>query len=334
MVIELLIAVAVALFASVGEYAHSKRVKRVARLAFGATGAPAPWACAAPFIRFIGLGLATWGALVLMSWDPVEGDASPSAKALRQLLVVLDVSPSMQIKDAGPDAEKTTRAIWAGKVTQGILDRLDMKDTRITMIAFYSKALTVLKDTTDKNVVANMLDGLPMWVAFEPGPTKFNEGVQEALKIARPWARKSSTLVVITDGDLDQGAAALGSVSMPASIADTIVIGVGDPNNPTIVAGHPSRQDQWTLKQIAAKLGGYYHEGNRLHLPSSVLAKLTMMTPRTGSSLGLREAALIAIGTGAGMVGLIGPALMLFGTPAEFARQRRRVQDLAPEGVV
>jgi hypothetical protein len=51
----------------------------------------------------------------------------------------------MQIKDAGPDAEKVSRARWAGKLTQAILDRLDMKDTRITLVGFYTKALPILR---------------------------------------------------------------------------------------------------------------------------------------------------------------------------------------------
>ena len=105
----------------------------------------------------------------------------------------------MQVKDAGPEVEKISRARWAGKLLQAILDRLDMKETRITVVAFYTKAIPVLQDTTDKNVVSNMMDGLPMHVAFDAGATDVNAGVELALKLAKPWARRSATLVVITD---------------------------------------------------------------------------------------------------------------------------------------
>jgi hypothetical protein len=90
---------------------------------------------------------------------------------------------------------------------------------------------------------------------------------------------------------------------VPSSIASTIVIGVGDPNKASLVSGHSSRQDSWSLKQVAARLGGIYHEGNRLHLPSRILDQLAMVTPRVSDVIGLRDAGLIAIGVGAGASG-------------------------------
>ncbi len=170
----------------------------------------------------------------------------------------------MLIKDAGPDEEKVTRSQWAGKVVQGVLDRLDMKETRISMVVFYTKAMTVLTDTTDKNVISNMFDGLQLYVAFDPGPTDLASGVNSALQIARPWARRSTTLIIVSDGDAKSE---LGQVTLPPAIADTIVIGVGDPNKASIVSGHSSKQEAMSLKTLAARLGGTYHEGNRLPPP-------------------------------------------------------------------
>ncbi|MEY3232593.1 MAG: hypothetical protein RL689_2682 [Planctomycetota bacterium] len=326
MVIALAIAAGCLAVAVIGERLHAARVARVARLAFGPTGEPAAWTMLAPAARCAGVFLLAWGSVTLAMHDPVEAEVTPDAKASRQLLVCLDVSPSMQVADAGPDAEKVTRAAWAGKVFRGILDRIDMKTTRITLVVFYSKALVVLEQTTDKNVIANMLDGLPMHVGFDAGPTDMAAGLRECMRLAKPWDRKTATLVVIGDGDVEQGAASIGSLALPPSIADTIVIGVGDPSRATLVSGHSSRQDAWTLKQVAAKFGGIYHDGNRLHLPSSVLDGLTMLSPRSGWTLGLREAALLATAVGAAMVAGIGPLLAAFGTPRGFAAQRRRVR--------
>jgi Ca-activated chloride channel family protein len=314
------IAGVVAFLAGLGEHLHAKRVQRVARLAFGPTGKPALWAVVAPAVRTAGLAAAAWGAAVLVNYDPIGGDQTPAPRASRQLLIALDVSPSMLIKDAGPEAEKVSRSQWAGKVVQGVLDRLDMKQTRITLVAFYTKAMTVLQDTTDKNVISNMFDGLQLHVAFDPGSTDLASGVNSALQIARPWARRSTTLVVISDGDAKSE---LGQVSLPPAIADVIVIGVGDPNKATVVSGHSSKQEALSLKTLAARLNGTYHEGNRLHLPSEVLKKLSMITPSGGNDLGLRDAGLIALGAGASLTALIGPALMLFGLPRAHARAQR-----------
>jgi hypothetical protein len=327
MVIHYLVALVALLLAATAEWLHARRTARVARLAFGTTGKPSRWTAAAPIVRVLGLAAAAWGASVLVAYDPVGGDQTPAPRASKQLLIALDVSPSMLTKDAGPDEEKLSRSQWAGKVVQGVLDRLDMKQTRITLVVFYTRAITVLTDTTDKNVISNMFDGLQLHVAFEPGPTDLATGVNSALQIARPWARHSTTLLVVSDGDANTD---LGPVNIPPAIADTIVIGVGDPNKATLVSGHSSKQETMSLKALAARLHGYYHEGNRLHLPSEILKKLTMITPNAGAELGIRDAGLIALTTGAGMTALIGPALMAFGLKRSYAKDRRAALNRTP----
>ena len=315
--IPLLVGVAALVLAAIAEHRHAQRVARVARLAFGPAGKPAAWTHAAPFARTVGLALAAFGATVLLRYDPVETDIEPDPRASRQLLVVLDVSPSMNLSDAGPSTEKVMRGVWAGKVLQGILDRLDMKDTRVSMVAFYTKAIPMLQDSTDKNVLSNLMDGLPLYTAFKPGETDLNAGLVAAFEMAKGWARRSTTLVVISDGDLSKP---VNPPARPASIADAIVIGVGDPNRATTLAGHASRQDAWTLKSLAGKLDGYYHDGNSRHLPREIIEKLTMIAPRVADGIGLREAGLLSLGVGCALVGLIGPLLILFGAPRAYLR--------------
>ena len=303
--------------AAVAERLHARRTARIARLAFGPQGRPAAWTRLAPFARIAGLGLAVFGAVLLLAHDPIETETEPDPRASRQLLVVLDVSPSMNLADAGPSTEKEMRGVWAGKVLRGILDRLDMKDTRVSMIAFYTKAVPMLQDSTDKNVLANLMDGLPLYTAFKPGETDMQAGLEAAFEMAKGWARRSTTLVVISDGDLSKP---VNPPARPASIADAIVIGVGDPNRATSVGGHASRQDAWTLKSLAGKLDGYYHDGNARHLPREILERLTMIAPRVSDAIGLREAGLIALGVGCALTGLVGPLLVLFGAPRAYLR--------------
>ncbi len=321
MVMPWLIALAAVVLAMLAEWLHAKRVARVARLAFGSAGKPSAWVAFAPAIRVLGIGAAVWGAAVLYQYDPVGGDQTPAPRASKQLLIALDVSPSMLIKDAGPETEKVSRSVRAGALVQGILDRLDMKETRITLVAFYTKALTVLQDSTDKNIIANMFDGLQLHVAFEGGSTDLASGVNASLEIAKPWARRSTTLVVISDGD---ARATLGAVNLPPAIADTIVIGVGDPFKATLVSGHSSKQETWSLKQLAARLNGTYHEGNRLQLPSEVLKKLSMISPNAGEAMGSRDAGLLAVGIGGAMTAGIGPLLMLAGLRRSYVTERKR----------
>jgi Ca-activated chloride channel family protein len=318
--IALLAAVAALLLATFGEWMHAKRTARIARLAFGEAGRPARWTVIAPFVRVLGLTLTAFGAAILFQFDPIESDDTPNPRASRQLLVVLDVSPSMNLKDSGPDTEKIMRGVWAGKVLQGILDRIDMKDTRISLIAFYTKALPMLQDTTDKNLLPNLMDGLPLYTAFKSGDTDMQSGIDAAFAMAKGWARGSTTLVVISDGDLTK---TVNPGPRPASIADVIVIGVGDPVRGIVLSGHNSRQDAWVLKTLAGRLDGYYHDGNTKHLPSEIIDQLTMIAPRVGDVLSLREAGLVALAFGCAALGLIGPLLLWFGTPRGYAAALR-----------
>lgn len=318
--IALLAAVAALLLATFGEWMHAKRTARIARLAFGEAGRPARWTVIAPFVRVLGLTLTAFGAAILFQFDPIESDDTPNPRASRQLLVVLDVSPSMNLKDSGPDTEKIMRGVWAGKVLQGILDRIDMKDTRISLIAFYTKALPMLQDTTDKNLLPNLMDGLPLYTAFKSGDTDMQSGIDAAFAMAKGWARGSTTLVVISDGDLTKP---VNPGPRPASIADVIVIGVGDPVRGMVLSGHNSRQDAWVLKTLAGRLDGYYHDGNTKHLPSEIIDQLTMIAPRVGDVLSLREAGLVALAFGCAALGLIGPLLLWFGTPRGYAAALR-----------
>lgn len=312
MVIALATGLAAALVAAFAERRHARRVSRVARMAFGPGGTPARWAHAAPALRVTGMALAAFGAATLLRLDPLANPPTPNPRAARQLLVVLDVSPSMNLEDAGPTVPKRMRGAWAGTVLRGILDRLDMADTRVSVVAFYTKAAVMVRSSDDKDLVAGLMDGLPLYTAFASGETDMQAGLDEAFAMARPWARDSATLVVISDGDL---AKPVNPVRVPASIADSIVIGVGDPNRPTVIAGHASRQDAWMLKRLAGKLEGTYHDGNVRHLPGDVLDRLASIAPRTASGIGERELGIVTLAAGASMLGLLVPALIRFGAP-------------------
>ena len=307
--LALVCAVLAAAVIAVAEAIHNRRVGRVRHLAFGASGRPRLWTAIAPVVRVLSTAAIVWGMIVLYLLPPRIIDKEPTQEASKHLLVCLDASPSMFVEDSGADG-KTKRAIWAGAVIQAILDRLDTDTTRVTVFAVYTKSIPVIEDTFDMNVVRNVLDGLPLYAAFEAGPTKLSSGVNEALAYARKWKANSATLLVISDGDSEEQ---VNVRTIPPSIADAIVVGVGDPVRPTMIAGHRSVQDTSSLKALAVKLKGIYHQGNNKHLPSQVLDRLTMIRPRIGEGLGLRELALLCIACGGSGLCLVGPALLLFG---------------------
>ncbi|MFN7451162.1 MAG: hypothetical protein ACK5RF_22970 [Pirellula sp.] len=308
LVIALLFTVAVAL----AEWLHQRRVVRVAYLAFGDKGGPRRWVYSVPVLRTLSVALAVWGMAVLLFLEPSAVDKEPTSEASKHLLVCLDASPSMFVEDSGPDG-KTKRAIWAGEVIQAILDRLDTETTRVTVFAVYTKSIPVIEDTFDMNVVRNLLDGLPLYAAFDSGSTKLSTGIKDALTYAKQWKPDSSTLLIVSDGDSDERPQIR---SIPSSIADTIIVGVGDPVRPTVISGHRSTQDVASLKSLASKMKGVYHQGNNKHLPTNILNKLTMVRPRIGEGMGLREWAVWCIGIGGSILAMLGPSLLLFGKRA------------------
>lgn len=324
--VALWIAIAVAVLVLLAELLHQRRIRRIAHLAFGPDGRPAAWTSIAAPLRVFAAAAATWGLLVLASADPAVREEIPTREASRHLLIALDVSPSMQLVDAGPDAEKESRAIRAGRIVQGVLDRLDASTTRVSLVAFYTDALPVLTETFDKEVVRNALDGLPMSTAFESGATKITEGVAKSLETARSWMPGTATLLVVSDGDELTSTAI---PALPASIADVLVVGVGDPQQTMSVGGHASRQDTVSLKQLAARLGGVYHQGNTRHPPSGMLEDLTMIEPRLSDADGLRELAIYASVAGVAALALLGPLLSIAGRPRSWSRGWRGTEELS-----
>ncbi len=321
---HIIIAFAVLVFVGIAEWLHARRVARVARLAFGPSGRASRWTIVVAPSRTIAAALATWGLMFLVTYDPIEIDRKPAKIASNHLLVLLDVSPSMQLKDSGAEAQGISRAKRAGEVVQAVLDRLDMENTRISIVAFYTDALAIVQDTFDKEVIRNALDGLPMYTAFESGPTDLKKGLIKAFEIARLWPADSATLLIVTDGDVATGIPSV----IPSSIADTIVVGLGDPVKSSDVNGHASRQDTMGLRQLATRLGGFYHDGNRKHLPSDVVNSLTMIAPRVGGNWSVRDLALLAVGIGCSTLAFIGPLLTFFGRPRSFAREINAVKPL------
>jgi Ca-activated chloride channel family protein len=182
-------------------------------------------------------------------------------------------------------------------------------------------------DTKDLEVVRNIFGDLPMHYAFPAGKTDLFSGLIEAAKIAHPWQPKSTLLLLLSDGDT---VPATGMPKLPASIADVLVVGVGDPRSGSFIDGRMSRQDASSLRQIAVRLNGTYHDGNQKHLSSELLSQLTVIPRKTAfEQLTRREYALLACGLGGTLLALLPMLLHYRGTrwrPGVYAATRQQSQ--------
>ncbi|MFN9276804.1 MAG: vWA domain-containing protein [Planctomycetota bacterium] len=286
------VAVAVAL-TLVGELLHARRGARFAARGFGPGGRPAPVAVAAPLLRPLAVGLLAWGFVTLAQLPPKihRGEEVPPEE-WRHLVLVFDVSPSMLLKDAGVGGDQT-RVARARELLDSLFERVPLGKFKVTVIATYNGAKPVVEDTTDFEVVRHVLSEVDLRYAFKAGSTKLFDGIAEAARIAKPWRIGSTLLVIVSDGDT---VPASGMPELPPSIGGSLVIGVGDHLAGKFIAGHQSRQDESTLRQVANRLGGEFHNGNKRHVPSDVLSVAAADSRKPLlQRLTLREYALIAI---------------------------------------
>jgi Ca-activated chloride channel family protein len=310
--VTLAVTLGVAVLALLGELLLHRRVTRIAHLAFGPSGRPAPLGRTAPFLRVPAATALAWGLVTLLFVEPkVHKGEEVKPEDWRHLVMVYDVSPSMLLKDAGPNGDQT-RAERAKVLVDSLFERVPIGKFKITVIATYNGAKPVVEDTADLEVVRHILTEIDMRYAFKAGSTKLFDGLAEAARIAKPWRVGSALLVVVSDGDT---VPATGMPPMPPSIGGTLVIGVGDHLAGKFIAGHQSRQDESTLRQVAIRLGGEFHNGNRRHVPSDVLSAASADARKPLiERLTLREYALLAIALGSALLAGLPMLLHWFGT--------------------
>ena len=304
--------VAVFLIVLGAELIHATRIRRVATLAFGPRCKPAAWVLVASLLRVSAVAALCWGLTTLLLLAPMvhRADYIPENE-YKHVVLVLDVSPSMRLQDAGPEKSES-RMRRARAVMESFFQRVPIEQYRITVVATYNGAKPVVVDTKDMEVVRNILSDLPMHYAFPSGKTDIFAGLAEAAKIAHKWNPKSTVLMLVSDGDT---VPSTGMPKMPASIRNVLVVGIGDPLKGKFIDGKNSRQEVTTLRQVATRLGGVYHNGNEKHLGTDLIKQLTASS---GSGvldkLTRREYALIACMVGALVLALLPLMLHYWGT--------------------
>jgi Ca-activated chloride channel homolog len=313
-------AAVVAVFA---EWLHARRTRRLARLAFGPENQPRLWTRATPPLRVLALAGAVWALVVLRAFDGSSRNRERQAAATRHLMVLLDVSPSMQLADAG-ERGADRRAARAADLLRSVMERAPSAEVKITMACFYTDALLLVKECADREVIWNFADNLPLHIAYRPGKTDLVKSLNTAGEFVKDFPRKSTTLLVLSDGDTVPDT---GLKPMPSAVSEIIFAGVGDPTRGTFIDGHLSRQDNASLSQLARRLGGNYHNGNVKQVPSEMLRRL-LAPDETNEKfkVNLRVLAMIVLASSAALLCLLPLLLEYLGSawkPVAKAGMRR-----------
>lgn len=268
-------ALAAAALAACGEWLHSRRVGRLGPLAFGPPARPRIWTRITPVIRVMALAGLAWSLVTLIAYDNRARNRDLNANVTRHLMVLLDVSPSMLLKDAGEGGAQMRKA-RAHDVLKSVLDRVPGDNVRFSVAGFYTEARLMVKECRDREVVLFLAGETPFHITYRPGKTDLLASLNEAGVFMKDWERKSTTLLVISDGD---SVPPTGLNLMPSSVSEVIFAGVGDPGRGTFIDGHLSRQDTANLSQLARRLGGKFFDCNTRQIPSDALRKLNAEDP-------------------------------------------------------
>ena len=319
-------AFAIAALAAVGEWLHGRRVARLSRLAFGPAARPRAWTKLAPPLRVAALAGVVWALFTLIAFNHLSRDRDRHATVTRHLMILLDVSPSMQLTDAGESGNQP-RAVRTAELLKSVLSRVPGDNVRFSAASFYTEARMLARECQDRELIVHFAAEVPFHFTYKPGKTDLLKSLNQTGEMMKDWPRKSTTLLVISDGDSVSPA---GLKPMPSAVADVLFVGVGEAARGTFIDGHLSRQDSATLTQLARRLGGKYFDGNTRQIPSDALQKLNAEDPSSAKWQADRRLVAIAVlAASAALLCLLPLLLEWFGSawkarlPATPARLKR-----------
>lgn len=295
-------ALTAAVLTAFGEYLHARRLARIGALAFGPIGRPRLWTRVVPICRVAALAGLAWALVTLIAFSNRSRDRDRSARTTKHLMIMLDVSPSMFLADAG-DGGADPRQARAYAVLKSVLDRVPGDNVRFTVAGFYTEARLMVKECRDRELILHLASDTPFHITYQPGKTDVLKSLNQVGEMMKDWERKSTTLLVISDGD---SVPPSGLKPMPSSVGEVIFAGVGDPGRGTFIDGHLSRQDTANLSQLSRRLGGKFFDCNTRQIPSDALRKLNTEDPGAAKwRTDRRMAALIVLAVAASMLCLI-----------------------------
>ncbi len=226
------------------------------RLLEGASGTPrASLNRALPPLRIIALALLVVG----LARPEVPVGIKRAAGAGIDIILTLDISGSMEIKDLGPQS----RFHVARDVLSDFIDGAGQN--RLGLVVFAKQAFTQAPLTADHKMVRALLDEVEIGI-LQDG-TAIGMAIATAASRLRNSEAKSKVIILLTDGannagDIDPVTAARTAAALGLKI---YAIGVGkerDPSQPPLDFGASqpagTELDEETLKKVAGAAGQYF----------------------------------------------------------------------------
>nr|WP_282604040.1 VWA domain-containing protein [Vibrio crassostreae] len=182
-------------------------------------------------------------AIVIASGVTWKKQPSPFGEDKSSLVIVLDNSASMMVKDLAPSRLKRSK--------QKIIDLLESRDGgRASLIAYSGTAHVVMPMTEDVEVFKPLLNAVSPMIMPKKG--KFAEKAIPLIDATEKSIDQPMTVLLVTDG-LGSETAELLSAKFEESKHQLIIWGAGNPKKSSSIAF-----EELKLKNLASAAGGYY----------------------------------------------------------------------------
>jgi Ca-activated chloride channel family protein len=231
--------------------------------------------------RWLGLAYPlAWVALILGVAGPRWGKSDePGVAVGRDIVIVVDLSQSMQANDMS-DANAKTRWEAARAGLQDLMTTVSRRGGhRVAIVFFAARAKLILPLTTDYDHIRAVIAEIDAnWPPPEVRPgadpnvvsgTRIGAALQLAVQTHDPRFPGSQDILLLSDGDdpADDREWAKGSAAARAAGIPVHVVGLGDPDNTTLLTlGEElvnTKLNEDLLKQIAAETRGEYLPARR-----------------------------------------------------------------------
>lgn len=247
---------------------------------------------ALPAKKVFGLFCLIWALLVFAASNPIwVGDPIPFERNGRNLMMVLDLSGSMEVEDMVNKGEAVTRLSVVKEAAKQFVHA--RKGDKIGLILFGSHAYLQTPLTYDHhNVLMRIADAE---AGLAGNTTSIGDALGLAVKYLQSVPKKGRVIILLTDGVSNSG------VLTPLKAAElaaedeikvyTIGLGIDEALSQRVFFMDPragSDLDEETLKAIAQKTGGQYFRATDAQSLQAVYKKINALETLTQQGPTLR----------------------------------------------
>lgn len=239
------------------------------------------------------LSLALWWALLVAAACGPQwlGDEISALASGRDLLLAVDISGSMQIRDMLLGDERVQRIDAVKSVVADFIRQ--RKGDRIGLIVFGTQAYLHAPLTFDVDTVGRFLREAQIGFAGEE--TAIGDAIGLAIKRLRERPGERHVLVLLTDGASNAGSVAPAAAAKLAAENRIVIYTIGVGAEELVIPGpfgtgfgarrvNPSRDlDEGALQDIAATTGGRYFRARDPQELAGIYRELDRLEPVAGS---------------------------------------------------